>query len=353
MDPAALAFRQRPEHRRRRVAPGHRPSPRPTSTAGRSPWPTAARCPSTGWSRPRASPPAGWTSTRRCPGGTPSAPPRTPHALHQALRPGARVVIIGAGFIGCEVAATAVGARVLRHRGGAVRRARWSGRSGSSSGRRSGGGTRSTASRSASAGTVVAVEGDEEPARPPSCWTTARACPRTSSSRPSARSPTPAGWRARGWTSATASCATSTCTRSVGRPGARTWSPSVTSRASPSRCRGRCTASSTGRCRPTWPATPRAAWSPASGDPPVDGPPFYPVPSFWSDQYGVRIQSFGLPALGLGDVRVLEGDLRSEASSATTRTACWSGSCCSAWASGWSPTGSDWWRRRKPAGGAR
>jgi 3-phenylpropionate/trans-cinnamate dioxygenase ferredoxin reductase component len=43
------------------------------------------------------------------------------------------------------------------------------------------------------------------------------------------------------------------------------------------------------------------------------GPPFNPVPTFWSDQYGVRMQSFGLPALGLGDVRVLEGDLREEA----------------------------------------
>jgi NADPH-dependent 2,4-dienoyl-CoA reductase/sulfur reductase-like enzyme len=45
---------------------------------------------------------------------------------------------------------------------------------------------------------------------------------------------------------------------------------------------------------------------------PLEGPPFFPVPTFWSDQYGVRIQSFGLPALGLDDVRVLEGDLRTE-----------------------------------------
>jgi hypothetical protein len=44
-----------------------------------------------------------------------------------------------------------------------------------------------------------------------------------------------------------------------------------------------------------------------------EGPPFFPIPTFWSDQYGVRIQSFGLPALGLDDVRVLEGDLRTEA----------------------------------------
>jgi 3-phenylpropionate/trans-cinnamate dioxygenase ferredoxin reductase component len=46
---------------------------------------------------------------------------------------------------------------------------------------------------------------------------------------------------------------------------------------------------------------------------PVEGPPFNPVPTFWSDLYGTRIQSFGLPALGLGDVRVLEGDLQGEA----------------------------------------
>ncbi|MFI5805826.1 NAD(P)/FAD-dependent oxidoreductase [Streptomyces sp. NPDC051561] len=36
--------------------------------------------------------------------------------------------------------------------------------------------------------------------------------------------------------------------------------------------------------------------------------PFAPLPSFWSDQYTYRIQSFGAPALGVGDVRVLHGD---------------------------------------------
>lgn len=41
--------------------------------------------------------------------------------------------------------------------------------------------------------------------------------------------------------------------------------------------------------------------------------PFAPLPSFWSEQYGVRMQSFGVPRLGLGDVRVLEGDLADEA----------------------------------------
>jgi 3-phenylpropionate/trans-cinnamate dioxygenase ferredoxin reductase component len=36
---------------------------------------------------------------------------------------------------------------------------------------------------------------------------------------------------------------------------------------------------------------------------------FAPVPSFWSDQGPIRIQSFGSPGLGADDVRILEGDL--------------------------------------------
>jgi NADPH-dependent 2,4-dienoyl-CoA reductase/sulfur reductase-like enzyme len=40
---------------------------------------------------------------------------------------------------------------------------------------------------------------------------------------------------------------------------------------------------------------------------------FAAVPSFWSHLADLKIQSFGQPALGLDDVRVLEGDLRTEA----------------------------------------
>jgi len=51
----------------------------------------------------------------------------------------------------------------------------------------------------------------------------------------------------------------------------------------------------------------RALSGPASGgNPPADGG-FAAVPTFWSDQYDLRIQSFGVT--GLPDVRVLEGDL--------------------------------------------
>ncbi|MER6271486.1 FAD-dependent oxidoreductase [Streptomyces sp900105755] len=42
------------------------------------------------------------------------------------------------------------------------------------------------------------------------------------------------------------------------------------------------------------------------GDPaPV---PFAPLPTFWSDQHDFRLQSFGAPVLGKEDVRVLDGD---------------------------------------------
>ncbi|MFI0452118.1 NAD(P)/FAD-dependent oxidoreductase [Actinomadura sp. 6N118] len=44
-----------------------------------------------------------------------------------------------------------------------------------------------------------------------------------------------------------------------------------------------------------------------------NGRPFMPLPSFWSDQYDMRLQSFGAPALGGGDIRFLEGDLSEEA----------------------------------------
>ncbi|KNE84221.1 MULTISPECIES: NAD(P)/FAD-dependent oxidoreductase [Streptomyces] len=37
--------------------------------------------------------------------------------------------------------------------------------------------------------------------------------------------------------------------------------------------------------------------------------PFAPLPTFWSDQHDFRLQSFGAPGLGKEDVRVLDGDL--------------------------------------------
>jgi len=44
----------------------------------------------------------------------------------------------------------------------------------------------------------------------------------------------------------------------------------------------------------------------------LTAPPFAPLPSYWSDQYGFRLQSSGAPALGTGDARILSGDLAGE-----------------------------------------
>lgn len=56
----------------------------------------------------------------------------------------------------------------------------------------------------------------------------------------------------------------------------------------------------------------RSLLSQLTGEP-VPGPAFSPVPTFWSDLYGTRVQCFGMPSLGMADVRVLEGDLAGEA----------------------------------------
>jgi len=47
-----------------------------------------------------------------------------------------------------------------------------------------------------------------------------------------------------------------------------------------------------------------------SGGDPAAGGPFTAVPTFWSDQYEMRVQSFGVT--GLPDARVLEGDLAAD-----------------------------------------
>jgi 3-phenylpropionate/trans-cinnamate dioxygenase ferredoxin reductase subunit len=43
-----------------------------------------------------------------------------------------------------------------------------------------------------------------------------------------------------------------------------------------------------------------------------DTGPFQPLPSFWTDQGDFRLNSFGMPHLGIDDSRLLEGDLASE-----------------------------------------
>lgn len=40
--------------------------------------------------------------------------------------------------------------------------------------------------------------------------------------------------------------------------------------------------------------------------------PFAPMPSFWSNQFEMKLQAYGLPELGADDVRILEGELAGE-----------------------------------------
>ncbi|MEH0416658.1 NAD(P)/FAD-dependent oxidoreductase [Streptomyces sp. B21-083] len=40
----------------------------------------------------------------------------------------------------------------------------------------------------------------------------------------------------------------------------------------------------------------------------AESAPFAPLPAFWSDQHDFRLQSFGAPVLGKDDIRVLDGD---------------------------------------------
>ena len=58
----------------------------------------------------------------------------------------------------------------------------------------------------------------------------------------------------------------------------------------------------------------RAAGHDGEGDPDPVGAlgDFTPMPAFWSDQFETRLQSFGLPGIGGADIRLLEGDLAGE-----------------------------------------
>lgn len=56
-----------------------------------------------------------------------------------------------------------------------------------------------------------------------------------------------------------------------------------------------------------------AALAGSLGAAPADDAPFAPVPSFWSDQYDLRLQGFGAVEPGMADVRLLEGDVDADA----------------------------------------
>ena len=161
-------------------------------------------------------------------------------AIRAAAAEGARVVVVGGGFIGAEVAGTltALGRKVsvveplpaLMIRGlgpelGAVFTRRHS-PPGSTC-------ASAPASPRSRAGTGSRASGSPM----------GRGCPPTSSSSGWAPCPRPAGWRTRGWTCATGWSATSTSPRSAPRAS----SPWATSRAGGTPGTGRTCGSSTGR----------------------------------------------------------------------------------------------------------
>ncbi|MBL0005564.1 MAG: FAD-dependent oxidoreductase [Actinomycetales bacterium] len=130
-------------------------------------------------------------------------------ALHARLAPGARVVVIGAGFIGCEVAAT------VAARGGAVPsstpcRHRWQGSLGPRWAPQSARGWKPQGWPSASASASPRCSPPPPVGMPCTSPTAPTSSPPTSSSRPSARCPRPSGSPGRAWTWATESAATAT-----------------------------------------------------------------------------------------------------------------------------------------------
>ncbi|WP_089104963.1 NAD(P)/FAD-dependent oxidoreductase [Streptomyces hyaluromycini] len=219
--------------------------------------------------------------------------------LREALtRPGARVVVVGAGFIGCEVAATAVGlgvaevtvvdplplpmagplgellgrALLKRHEERGVRFALGAGVAGFT------GGDRVTG--------VVLSDGSVLPA---------------DVVVESVGSVANTEWLEGNGLDLTDGVLTDACLRAGGRPdvvavGDVARFPNARYDGVPRRVEH--------WCIPTDTAKHAAKTLVADAAP----GPFAPLPSFWSDQHDFRLQSFGAPVLGRQDVRVLDGD---------------------------------------------
>jgi NADPH-dependent 2,4-dienoyl-CoA reductase/sulfur reductase-like enzyme len=234
------------------------------------------------------------------------------HALHQQLRPGARVVIVGAGFIGCEVAATAVGLgctvtvvepfsvplerQVGPLIGAEIRR------------RHEEHGVRFHLGR-----VVVAVEGDDETGPTAVLLDDGTRLPADVVVE-AVGSVANTGWLENQGLDLTNGVHCDVDLHPLRADGPV---PHVVAVGDIARFPVPMYGGTVHRIEhwtmPTDMAghAARSLLAGITGEP-VAGPEFNPVPTFWSDQYGVRIQSFGLPGLGLDDVRVLEGDIRGE-----------------------------------------
>ena len=109
-DRIAPAQARRPRGARTGSPRSASPPPRSTSPPGRSCWPTVPRSPSTGWSSPPVRRRVAFPTRAPSPASTSCARSTTRCACAPSCSGGdRRVVVIGAGFIGLEVAATARG----------------------------------------------------------------------------------------------------------------------------------------------------------------------------------------------------------------------------------------------------
>ncbi len=235
-------------------------------------------------------------------------------ALQAGLRPGARVVIVGAGFIGCEVAATAVGRgcavdvvapedvpmqRPLGTQVGAAMRRRHE-----RAGVRMHLGRVPARFEGADAGPtrVAAVVLDDGTRLPADVVVEALGCvPNTE-------------WLAGSGLDISDGVLTDHGLRAVGLDGNPR--PHVVAVGDVARFPNALVDDVPRRVEHWSMATDTAKWAAPSllaglGVGELVTAPFAPMPSFWSDQYELRVQSFG--SLGIADeIRVLEGDLDGE-----------------------------------------
>lgn len=210
--------------------------------------------------------------------------------LRERLSAGQRLVVVGAGFLGAEAAAVAwrLGAEVTVLEPAAVPLAHAVGAEVG----------RMLAQVHVDRGIdlrcgVTVTEVTEDGVRSP----VARRSRRTRCSWPSARCPTPSGWRAAGSWWATGWCATSTA-----RP-RRTYAAGDVARwynplfGTSMRIEHRTNAAEQGMAAARNLLAAEGARK-----------PFAPVPYFWSDQYDMKIQAYGF-LRGHDEVAVVEGDL--------------------------------------------
>ena len=249
---------------------------------------------STGWSSPPGPRPRWVPELEPRPGVHTLRTAADGAAIRAASADGARVVVVGGGFIGAEVAGTltALGRKVsvveplpaLMIRG-----------LGPEVGACSPGGTSppgSTCAWAPGSPRSRAATGSRASSSP-----TARGCPPTSSSSGSAPCPRPPGWPTRGWTCATGSSATSTWPP----PAPRASSPSATSRAGAHPRYGEDV-----RVEHWTNAVETAAVVAANltGEPTVHDA----LPYVWTDQLGARLQVFG-QVRPQDELQVVFGDL--------------------------------------------